>query len=104
MAKLRAVSPPGGTGSDQDRIADLERYVSLQNENLDHLLRHNTSTGSGESSGGVITQLDLRDWARGRFTATYGASGRTATFAVTHSNGLPVKIECPSAGSITIRW
>lgn len=103
MAKLGAVPPPGGSGTEAERIAELERYVVLQEENLDHLLRHHTSEGGGGSDP-VITALDFRDWARGRFVATYGASGRTATFAVTHENGLPVKIDCPSAGSITIRW
>lgn len=84
-------------------IEQLERSVEALSDDVERLRRRKV-TGGGESTGGVITALDLSEWARGRFTATYGASGRTATFAVTHENGLPTQIVCPSAGTITIQW
>ena len=103
MSNIRLYEPPRSSGAASARLDRLEAHLAMHTEQLDHILRHKAA-GSGASSGGVITALDLSEWARGRFTATYGASGRTATFAVTHENGLPVRIDCPSAGTITIRW
>ena len=105
MSTIRLFEPPFDRGgSDAARLGAIERFLAMHTEQLDHILRHKSALSGGADAGSVITALDLRDWARGRFTATYGASGRSATFAVTHENGLPVRIDCPSAGSITIRW